>query len=558
MKEEIKKVINEILGGMKVKVDFVVEIPADISNGDYSTNIALALSKELSDDPSSIADKIITELIQKDLKNFSRIEKAGPGFINFYLSDEYVQSQVQNPTFKNSTLDGKKYLIEYTDPNPFKQFHIGHLMANTVGEALSRIFESNGANVKRLCYPGDTGLHVAKAIWGITKHKDFFPQDQDSLEDKAKYLGDSYVYGSAQYEEDAEAKKEIDDLNKKLFDNTDVSVELQTYYIKGRKWSLEYFDKVYDLLGTKFDKFYFETESAPIGLNLVKENTGKVFEESEGAVVYKGEKDGLHTRVFINSKGVPTYETKDLGLMVLKSQDFEYDKSFIVTGNEQDQYFKVVFAAMNNIHPEIVEKSKQMSHGMLRFSEGKMSSRTGNVIVAEELINQIKQLVKEKVEGREISNEEKEDIIKKVSVSSLKYSILRQSIGKDIIFDFDKSISFEGDSGPYIQYTYVRAKSVLNKNSKTSKPKNWETTKLERIILQYKDVLAQALEDLAPQLIVTYLTNLAGEFNSFYASEKILDEADPNSEYKIQITKSVMETLKEGLSVLGIETPSKM
>jgi arginyl-tRNA synthetase len=569
MKNKIEKVIKEILNDMKVEADFVVELPKEISNGDYSTNVAMILSKILKRNPSEIADEIILKIENKKLDEFSSIEKAGPGFINFYLSDEEIQRGIAIPTFKNEILKGKKILFEFTDPNPFKQFHIGHLMTNTIGESLSRIYEANGAEVKRLCYQGDTGLHVAKAIWGITKNKDFFPQDQDPLSDKAKYLGDSYVYGSVQYMEDSEAKDEIDDLNKHLFENKDVDIELQTYYVKGRKWSLEYFDKMYELLGTKFDKFYLETESAPVGLKVIEENTlrpgsgqeGKVFEESDGAVIYDGEKDGLHTRVFVNSKGVPTYETKELGLMLLKKDDFEYDESLVITGNEQDQYFQVVLAAMSKIYPEISSKTKQLGHGMMRFAEGKMGSRTGNVIIAEDLIEQIKKLVKEKVKDRELTKEEKEEIIEKVAISALKYSVLKQSIGKDIIFDFEKSISFEGDSGPYLQYTFVRAKSILEKESgirNQESGKDWETTVLERLLIQYKDVLEQSLEDLAPQLLVTYLTKLASEFNSFYASEKILDENDPNSGYKISITKAVKDTLQAGLHVLGIEVPSKM
>lgn len=564
MKQEIKKIIENILNEMNAEADFIVEIPADISNGDYSTNVALALSKSLNKNPNEIADEIIKKLDDKQQTtdhSFKKIEKAGPGFINFYLSDEYIRKQIQNTTFKNETLKGKKVLMEFTDPNPFKQFHIGHLMSNTIGESLSRIYEANGADVKRLCYQGDTGLHVAKAIWGITKHKDFFPQDQDSLEDKAKYLGDSYVYGATQYKESPDIKSEIDELNKHLFDNKDVSVEIQTYYAKGRKWSLEYFEKMYELLGTKFDKYYLETQSAPVGLKIVEENIEKVFEKSDGAIIYDGEKEGLHTRVFVNSKGVPTYETKDLGLMLLKEQDFDYDNSIIITANEQDQYFKVVFSAMSKIHPEVASKNKQLSHGMLRFAEGKMSSRDGNVITADTLINQINNLVEEKVKDRELLKEEKEEIIKKVSVASLKYSILRQSIGKDIIFDFDKSISFEGDSGPYLQYTFVRAKSILEKADSlkpTADSSSWETANLERILLQYKDVLEQALDDLAPQLIVTYLTNLASEFNSFYANNKILDEGDENSSYKVAITKAVHDTLEKGLNVLGVEVPGRM
>ncbi len=451
-------------------------------------------------------------------------------------------------------------------------------MSNTIGESLCRIFEANGANVKRICYQGDIGLHVAKCIWAIEKHKAFFPADHDSLEDKAKFLGDSYVYGSGEYEENPNVKNEIDELNKHLFEDKNVSIEIQTYYIKGRRWSLEYFEKMYKLLGTKFDKFYLETQSAPIGLEIVNKNLEKVFEKSEGAIIYKGEKDGLHTRVFVNSKGVPTYETKDLGLFYLKEKDFSPDRSIIVTGNEQIDYFKVIFATIKKIDPKIKEKTKHIYHGMLRFAEGKMSSRKGNVLLAEDLINQVKNLVDKKVKDRDLDGNLKEEIKDKVSISALKYSILKQGIGKDIIFDFEKSISFDGDSGPYIQYTFVRAKSILEKSeilnpkSETSRHPStelrtsssrqantkFEITNLERVLIQYTDILGKALNDLAPQYVVSYLTKLASEFNSFYASNKILDESDPNSPYKILITKAVKETLENGLNVLGIEVPNKM
>jgi arginyl-tRNA synthetase len=561
MKNLIKDKIKETLNDLGIpETDFVVEIPAEIKNGDYSTNVAFVLSKELKDSPNSIADKIIIKLNEKEISEFSKIEKAGAGFINFYLSDDAIRERVLNPIFKNNILNNQKVLLEFTDPNPFKQFHIGHLMNNTIGEALSRIFEVNGADVKRICYQGDIGLHVAKAIWGIKKHKAFFPQDDDSIDDKAKFLGDSYVYGSSEYEENSDVKKEIDELNKILFDNENVDIETQTYYIKGRKWSLEYFDKMYELLGTKFDKFYLETQSAPIGLEIIKNNLGKIFKESEGAIIYEGEQDGLHTRVFVNSKGVPTYETKDFGLFYLKENDFKPDRSIIITGNEQADYFKVILSAINKIDKKIKEKTTHMYHGMLRFSEGKMSSRKGNIILAGEMIEQMKDLVTEKIKDRDFDINEKNDVEEKVGIAALKYSILKQSIGKDIVFDFDKSISFEGDSGPYLQYTYVRAKSLLKKakDIKEEKLTNWSATEIERILFKYTDILEVALNDLAPQYIVSYLTLLASEFNSFYSKEKIIDESDPNSFYKIQITKSVMNTLEAGLKVLGISVPQKM
>lgn len=560
MKNEIKKVIDGILKEEGLTSNFTVETPADISNGDYSANVAMVLSKDLGKNPSEIADDLIEKIKTKEKgESFKKIEKAGAGFINFYLSDKVIRENVLKPSFENDILKGQTILVEYTNPNLFKQFHIGHLMNNAIGESLSRIFESNGANVERICFPSDVGPNIAKAVWGMMQQVAFFPQDQDSLDDKIKFLNEAYVFGNLQFNEDPEAEKEIMEINKQLFENP--SIDLQTYYIKGKKWSLEHFDEMYKILGTKFDKFYFESETAPVGKKIVEENKGKVFEESEGAIVYKGEKKGLHTRVFINSKNLPTYESKDLGLATLKAKDFDFNESIIITGNEQIQYFKVMLAALEDIYPEIAQKTRSLTHGLMKIDGKKTSSREGKSITASDLIKKTQDMVVEKIKDRDLDKKQKEDIKNKVSISAIKYSILKQSLGKDIDFNFDKATSFEGDSGPYLQYTYVRTKSILEKaggGKNKAENKDWETTNLERLLFQYKDVLLSALKDLAPQLLVTYLTNLASEFNSFYASEKILDADDPNSEYKISITKAVGETLKEGLNVLGVDTPSKM
>src|SRR5690606_17532830 len=252
-------------------------------------------------------------------------------------------------------------------------------------------------------------------------------------------LGKAYVIGNEAYESDTEAKKEIEAINKKIYDGSDDAVN--TVYEEGREESLKYFEEIYKRLNASFDYYFFESETAPIGKKIVEENMGTVFEMSDGAVVFKAETrdPSLHTRVFVNSKGVPTYEAKDLGNAKNKYDHYPYDLSVIVTGNEIKDYFRVVLAAMKEVLPDLAKKTKHLSHGMLRLSTGKMSSRTGNIITAEELIEQ----VKEKVKGEE-----------EVAIGAIKYMILRQAIGSDIIFDIEKSVSTEGDSGVYLQYAY--------------------------------------------------------------------------------------------------------
>lgn len=560
MQEKIKQYIEEILKELELpQVDFVVELPKDISNGDYSVNVALVLSKQAGKNPKEIADQIFNILKTKNYSEFSNIQIAGPGFINFYLSKEYFESQIAKPISKIETqYTDKEIIMEYIDPNPFKQFHIGHLMAGTIGESISRLYELGGADVTRMCYQGDIGPHVAKCVWGMIQHEEAFPQDQDSIEDKIKFIGDSYVYGATQYKESPKAEIEIKEINKKLFEKSDT--ELQIYYDKGRQWSLDGFELMYQKIGTKFDTYMYETQTAPIGEKLVRENVANgIFEKSEesDAIIYKGEKDGLHTRVFINSQGLPTYEAKDLGLAVVKSEMGNFVKSIVITGTEQTDYFKVMLAALSKIKPEEAQKTTHITHGLMLFNGKKMSSREG-ALLADDLIEETKQKVAEKIAEREYTEEEKKEIIEAVAISALKYSILKQTPGKNIIFDFEKSISFEGDSGPYIQYAYTRALSVLNKaaNIPTEVKNLKDTYTIEKVLVRFESVVTRAINELAPQLVANYLVELAGEFNSWYAHEKIL--GDKNESYKLLITKKVTEVLKEGLKVLGIKVTEKM
>lgn len=560
MQEQIKQYIEEILKELELpQVSFDVELPKDISNGDFSTNISLILSKQVGKNPKEIAESISKKFEERSYPEFSNIEIAGPGFINLYLSKEYFEKEISKPISKiNSSYSGKEIIIEYIDPNPFKQFHIGHLMAGTIGESISRLYELGGAQVTRMCYQGDIGPHVAKCVWGMIQNRPAFPEDVDSLEDKIKFIGDSYVYGATQYKENPETEAEIKGINKKLFEKSDP--ELQIYYDKGRQWSLEGFELMYKKIGTHFDLYKYETETAPIGEKLVRANIANgIFEKSEegDAIIYKGEKDGLHTRVFINSQGLPTYEAKDLGLATLKSELGNFVRSIVITGLEQTEYFKVMLAALAKIKPEEAAKTKHISHGLMLSEGKKMSSREG-ALLADDLIEETKVKVAEKIADREYSEDIKKEIIEAVAISALKYSILKQTPGKNINFDFEKSISFEGDSGPYIQYAYTRAQSVLTKAGDiTNDAKNLKDAyAIEKLLIRFESIITRAIEDLAPQLVANYLVELAGEFNSWYANERII--GDENEEYKLLITKKVTEVLKSGLNVLGIKVTGKM
>jgi len=555
IKEKLKEIIEK---SIDQKVDFSVEIPAEKSHGDYSTNVALILAKKDNKNPKEIA-KIIKENLElfpppcAPALGWGKIEVAGPGFINFFLSKEVIIGNLKkvNENFgKGTELKNQKVIIDYTDPNPFKEFHIGHLMSNAIGESLSRIFEAQGAKVKRVCYQGDVGMHVAKAIWG-------------KMKDNNKSWGEAYAFGATAFEENEQEKKEIIELNKKIFEKSDK--QINKLYDEGKKSSLKKFDEIYKKLGTKFDSLIFESEVMDIGKKIVEKGLKEeIFEKGEkGAIIFKGEKFGLHTRVFINSEGLPTYEAKDLGLAVFKYKKYKYDRSVVVTANEQSDYFKVMLRAMKEVLPELAEKTTHIAHGMLRLPEGKMSSRTGKVITGESLIEKVQEMVLEKIKDRGFTKEEAEVVSEKVAIGAIRYSVLKQSAGSDIVYDFDKSISFEGDSGPYLQYAYTRANSVLEKAKKEGIKASFakvptEISQLEKSIIHFPEIVLKACKEYEPHFLVLYLTELAGIFNNYYAKNKIVDKADEFSAYKVALTYAFSQVMKNGMWMLGIETLNKM
>ena len=573
MKQQIENKIKEVLKnlGIEDEVVFNIEHPDNLKNGDYSTNVAMVCARQLKSNPKELAEKIVSEFkSMSDMDFVSKVEVAGPGFINFYLSQEFFIKSVsiileeKENWGKNEILKGKRVMVEYTDPNPFKPFHIGHLMANAIGESISRIVEFSGAETVRANYQGDVGPHVAKSIYGLMKSG--LPDDIISVSEKAQYIGKCYSEGSNLYDVDENIKKEIEEINKKIYDKSDKKIN--EIYDWGRKVTLEAFEEIYKILGTKFNHYFFESEMAKVGEKIVRENVGKVFENSDNAIVFHGENYDrkLHTRVFINSQGLPTYETKEIGLTITKFEKENPDISIITTAIEQAEYMKVVQKAISLIYPELESRMKHITHGMMKLASGKMSSRKGNIITGESLLRDSMDMVYEKMSDREFSEDEKKKIAEQVGVSALKYSILKSSIGSDIIYDQEKSISFEGDSGPYLQYTAVRANAILSKAkdfnlsmSDMDKGENSEEiTDLEKKLYQFSEVVERSYDLLEPHHITTYLTGLASEFNSFYGNTQILKEENNYMIYHLNLVKAFYQTMKNGLWLLGIEIPERM
>ncbi len=587
IQETLTTLIRRALERADIANDDVVislDHPADLKFGDYATNIALVLAKKLGENPQALAKKILAAL-EAELKNdaatpIKKVETAGAGFINFFLTEKFFTDSLSDilktgdDFGKNTKLLKEKIIIEYTDPNAFKPLHIGHLMSNAIGESLSRLAQYEGAEVRRATYGSDVGLNVAMAVWGMQKlAAEKFPgtsTDQAlaelrsmSLSEKIDFVGKAYVHGAQTYEQNDAVKEEIIQLNHKIYTHADSTAN--EFYVFGKRASIEHFNEIFQRLGSKFDHQIWESDIAAFGEEIVAAALARgVFEKSDGAIIYPGEKKpdakarGLHNRVFITSHGVPTYEAKELGLTKKKFELHDFDRSVVITANEQNDYFKVVLAALTEIYPEIAKRTHHIGHGMMRFADGKMSSRTGNVITGEALLTDLAARVLEKMEHRD------EKIANQIAVASIKYAVLKQSIGRDVIFDEEQSISLEGDSGPYLQYTFVRTQALLAKAKEQgiapivgALPEN--AAPLTHLLYRFPEIVARAAADYAPQYVTTYLTLVAGEFNRWYAAEKIIDpSAKESSQAKLALAAAIGTVLRNGLWLLGIAAPERM
>ena len=539
-------------------VSFAVEWPADMAHGDYAVNAAMAAAKELGKNPRELAEELAADMKESLGGIASSVEVAGPGFINIRLSPEAVRKAIDRAAAdgeawgRGTANAGKRIVIEFSCPNPFKQMHAGHLMSTVIGEAGSRVPENQGARVLRDTYGGDVGPHVAKALWALRRKGTLAPATSQEVDD-------AYVQGARAYEESEGAKAEIDALNTALYAalakaederSADERSLLETWR-HGRAACLDADQAVWDALGTRFDYVLHESETTPIGKEIVQDALSRgIFTESEGAVIYEGEKKGLHTLVFLTSRGNPTYEAKDIGLAFLKEERMgPLDASYITTASEQSGHFAVFLAALEDIAPALAKKTAHVPHGFLKLSTGKMSSRDGNVITAAGLIEEVIAKAREKNEDPLVA--------RAVAVGAIKYMILRQAAGSDIVFDPEKSLSLDGDSGPYLQYALVRAKSVIAQAEPASGADAPAAPyDIERLIIRFPETARIAEAMRAPHQVTQYLTQLAGEWNSFYAKERIRGGA--HEAYKLRVAAAFVRTMENGLALLGIPVPEKM
>lgn len=521
--------------------------------GDYATNVAMILAGKLGEKPREIAEAIAAEL--RDEADLAEVTVAGPGFINLRLSDEALVKSWQIELAQ--IYADKIIVVEYSDPNPFKVLHAGHFYTSVVGDAIANLVEVAGGKVYRTNFGGDVGLHVGKTLYGMVQDLGGeLPEKMAEIaeSERAEWLGKCYVAGTQAYEDDETAHEKITAYNKAVYAmhaKNDHESPLAKMYWLGREWSYDYFKAFYNRIGSYFDKFYPESATAERGLKEVKAQIGKVFEESDGAVVFKGEKFGLHTRVFINQADLPTYETKDVGLSFIKYDDYKFDQSIIITADEQKQYMQVVLKAIEQFAPHLALNTKHITHGMVKLAGGvKMSSRKGNFLKAVDILDLA---IKANKEQNDSGDE-------RVALGAIKYSFLRPRIGGDIIYDPKEAVSLVGNSGVYLQYAGARACSVLRKANYTDSDIKLSFDSLERQLAvklgEYYEVVNQATSELLPHLICTYLYELTQVFSHFYEHAPIIGHERELT--RLRLVAEFRDKLFAGLKLIDIIPLEKM
>lgn len=535
-----------------------LEHPEILAHGDYATSVALALAKRAGKLPRAMADEIVAGL--KMPTAVASVSVAGPGFINFTLKQDFFSDSlnvIQNKGARwgdGETRSGREVILEHSSPNLFKPFHIGHLVNNAIGESLVRLLTSQGAHVTRLSYPSDISPGIAKAVWALSQS---LPNDGDLV---AAQLGAAYAKGVQAYDSDEGAKREIDTITKELYEKQE-GAHLKIYK-EGINASLSYFKKKTSQLGSEFDGFIYESETEEVGKEIVKRETPRVFEISNGAYIFRGSAHGLFDNVFINSAGFATYLGKDIGLLEKKFTLYSFDTSITVTDIEQKPHFMLLKKSAELIKPEWAEKSLFIHHGRLQFSGGKVSSRFGNVPLLEDLIAEVEEKVYPRLqEGGRIGGDEIHAVLEQIAIAALKFSILRSAPGTNIMFDFEKSTAIEGDTGPYVQYAHARCSSLLEKAKELGiKPcalVKEHTSDLERTLYRFPEVVERAATELQPHYVAHFAVAVASLFNSWYAETQVLD-AGADVPHKLAIVAATQITLRNALNLLGIKAPEKM
>ncbi len=579
IRDLIEKVVN--------RTDFNIEHPEDFSHGDYSTNVAMVLGKANKENPKALAEQIKAEiekvLEQSQNKDIEKVEVAGPGFINFYLSKAFFRKSIlevlekKNQFGKGDKYKNQIWAIEYASPNPNKAMHLGHMRNSITGVAVCNILESNSANVIREMVDNNRGIAIAKVMWGYLvsgridekriedieywkSNKNEWHTTESINEKPDRFADRMYVVGSMECE-DSEVENRVRKLVIDWEAGDDAVRDLWATVL-----NFSYIGQTQTLgrLGARFDYVWHESDHFQAGKEfVVKGLKSGIFKKTEdGAVLTDLGDFGLTDTIVEKKDGTALYITQDLALTELKKNKHKADKMVWVIGPEQSLAMQQMFAVCEQLGIGKREEFSHIAYGYVSIKgQGKMSSRAGNVAYADDLLDEIKNKVQMIMTDRVVGND-LDSISEKIAKGVVVFEMLKMGRMKDVAFDFEKALSFEGDSGPYLQYSVTRAHSALRKADEKGifaalSADDLEITDLEKMLYRFPEVVARAGEEFAPQIVTTYLTELAGLFNSWYGNHVIVSDED-NSPYRVALTKAFTIVMENGLSILAIPVPDRM
>ncbi len=543
------------------EIEKLLETPPPSQLGDYAFP-CFFLAEKLKKEPKEIALELRKKIgdIPKEIDDI----KVSDAYLNFFINRkkfaESLIKEVLNKKEKFGNYVGKKekVMIEFSQPNTHKAFHVGHIRGTSLGESIARVLEFCNNKILRANYQGDTGMHVAKWIWAYKKY-----HAREKIKKDESWIASIYVDAIKKLAMNAELQKEVEEVNKKLETGKDKG--LVQLWKKTKKISLESFEKIYRQLNTRFDIYFFESEMEKGGKNIAEELLKKkIAKISDGAVIIDLKKYNLGVWVLLRKDGTVLYSAKDLSLVEYKFSKYKINRSIYVIGISQSLHMAQLFKTLELAGFHHLKNCIFIPFSEVRLPTGKMSSRTGENILYSDFLKEIIKYAKEEISQREpkLEKKELEKRALKISIGAIKYYMLKQNPNKNIIFNPKESINFEGDTGTYILYSYVRALSILKKSKKKIKKKieieNIEPLEFELLkkISQFPEIVSVANRNLNPSIIANYSYSLSKLFNEFYHSCLVI--GSEKEEFRLLLVEAVKYVLKNSLWLLGIETLEKM
>jgi arginyl-tRNA synthetase len=563
IEKKLEKTINQAAVKLFSQEEVLFEIPKNRAHGDYSTNIALRIGKKEKKDPLKVALEI-SQLIEKD-SDIEKVEVLAPGFINFFLSSEFLSKELikisEQAEKYGSSQSEKTIVIDYSSPNIAKSFGVGHLRSTIIGQAIYNIYSFLGWKCIGDNHLGDWGTQFGKLIYQIRDKK--LKNSKNRKETLNLLTVEEMEKLYVDFHKQAEIDPELENQGRFWFEKLESGdQEAREIWQVCVSVSKKEFQRIYDILGIKIDNSFGESFYSEMIPGVVEEmKKKKVIQESEKALIVDFN-DEMPSIIVVKSDGATTYLARDLATIKYRIEKWNPDLIVYEVGSDQSLYFQQLFKTAELLKWKKREEFVHVAHGLVRWKHGKFSTRKGDTIHLEEILNQAIEKSLLILDKSEFSQKEKQEIACMVGIGAVKYNDLSQHYQKDIVFDWDKILNLKGNSGPYLQYTYARCQSVLKKAgfSLTKDFFSFEDQEKEvvRELVKFPLVVKEAGQKFSPNILCSFLFDLAQKYNSFYNSNQIIQKDKEVQEKRLIITKAVAQVLSNGLELLGIETPQRM